>query len=112
MIFSTATDVYLHATEAPQQMGLLEALASMAPLILFIFVIFYFFYQRPMNKERNTHERMIKGLLIGDKVVTIGGIHGEVAKVEDTTVVIKSGDKSRITISKSSIKLKLQAQGE
>ena len=65
-----------------------------------------------MNKERSAHDRLVKGLLIGDRVLTIGGIHGEVAKVEDITVVIKTGDKSKITVSKSSIKLKLQPQGE
>ena len=111
MILSTSTVVYEHAIAATvEQPGLLDVLVGMAPLILFIFVIFYFVYQRPMNKERSAHDRMVKGLLIGDRVLTIGGIHGEIVEVKDDVIVIKTGTNSTCTLSKSAIRKKIGAE--
>ena len=109
----TTTDIALFFAQAqggqPQQPSLLEALLQMAPFFLFIFFIFYFVYQRPMKKEREAHNLMVRSLMVGDKVLTIGGIHGEVVKVVEEGIVLKTGDKaSRITIDKSAIKGKIQ----
>ena len=93
--------------------SLLGALLQMAPFFLFIFFIFYFVYHRPMRKERDAHSLMVRSLMVGDKILTIGGIHGEVVKVVEEGIVIKTGDKSsRITIDKSAIKGKLTSKGE
>ncbi len=112
MFFSTTNIVYESAQAQVQQPSLMEALLSMAPFIFFILIIFHFVYQRPMQKERDAHTKLLNGLLVGDQVITIGGIHGEVAKVEDQFVVIKSGDKSKIKVSKTAIKHKLSDKGE
>ena len=106
------TITYVSAQGAAEQPSFGEAMMQMLPLMVFIFVIFYFVYQRPMLKEKNQHEQMIKGLIKGDAVLTIGGIHGVVAEIKDLVVVIKTGDKTRITISKSSIKAKLSREEE
>ena len=108
----TQAITHLSAQGAPAQPSFGEAMMQMLPLMVFIFVIFYFVYQRPMLKEKDQHEQMIKGLIKGDAVLTIGGIHGVVAEIKDLVVVIKTGDKTRITISKSSIKAKLSTVGE
>ena len=51
--------------------------------------------------------------MVGDRVLTIGGIHGEVVKVVEDGIVLKTGDKSsRITVDKSAIKGKLKSKGE
>lgn len=68
-----------------------------------VFVIFYFLIIRPQNKKQKQMQQMIAGVKKGDKVVTIGGIHGVVASVKDSTVVLKVDDGTRIEFSKSAI---------
>jgi len=68
-----------------------------------VFVIFYFLIIRPQNKKQKQMQQMIAGVKKGDKVVTIGGIHGVVTSVRDSTVLIKVDDGARIEFSKSAI---------
>lgn len=68
-----------------------------------VFVIFYFLIIRPQNKKQKEAQKMIAGVKKGDKVVTIGGVHGIVHAVKDSTVVIKVDDDARIEFSKSAI---------
>ena len=64
------------AQATAQQPSIIEALLGMAPLFVMIMAVFYFLYQRPMQKEQDSYQKMLKSLLKGDPVVTIGGIHG------------------------------------
>ena len=91
---------------------------SIMPQLLFqfglIFVIFYFLMIRPQQKQRKNHETALKNVKRGDKVVTAGGIIGDVIHVKDTIVdgkpsplmedevTIKSGD-TRIIIERGRI---------
>ena len=68
-----------------------------------VFVIFYFLIIRPQNKKQKQMQQMIAGVKKGDKVVTIGGIHGVVVSVKDSTVVLKVDDGTRIEFSKSAL---------
>ncbi len=68
-----------------------------------VFVIFYFLIIRPQNKKQKEMQQMIAGVKKGDKIITIGGIHGVIAAVKDTTVVVKVDDATRIEFSKSAI---------
>tara|TARA_A100001011_G_scaffold379499_1_gene445595 strand:+ start:8016 stop:8300 length:285 start_codon:yes stop_codon:yes gene_type:complete len=56
------------------------------PLIL-IFVIFYFFLIRPQQKKVKEHKAMVEALKRGDKVITSGGIVGEVERIIDNEKV-------------------------
>ena len=56
--------------------------AQFIPLIL-IFVVFYFFLIRPQQKKMKQHKEMINGLTRGDKIVTSGGLIGEIIKVDE-----------------------------
>ena len=74
--------------------------------IVLMIVLFYFMLIRPQKKQQKAMKTMLDNLAIGDKVVTIGGIHGKVVKMKDDTVVLESGsgtEKSMLTISKTSI---------
>ena len=77
-------------------------LMSVVPFILII-AIFYFFIIRPQNKKQKETEKMINALKKGDKVVTIGGIHGVVFAVKEATVVVKVDDGAKIEFTKSAI---------
>jgi len=68
-----------------------------------VFVIFYFLIIRPQNKKQKQMQQMIAGVKKGDKVVTIGGVHGVVASVKESTVVVKVDESTRIEFSKSAI---------
>ncbi|MAA78524.1 MAG: preprotein translocase subunit YajC [Deltaproteobacteria bacterium] len=96
--------------QAAPQPSLGDALFQMLPFVIMIFGIFYFVYQRPMQKEQDDHKKMVTGLIVGDRVVTIGGVLGEVLSIEDTSIVLKTGQKSSLTILKSSIRSKVKEE--
>lgn len=89
--------------EAPQGGGLM----GLAPLIL-IFVIFYFLLIRPQQKKTKEHQEMVNNLKPGDQVVTNGGLHGKLTKVDETTVMLEVADKVRLKVSRPSIAGKKQ----
>ena len=64
-----------------------SGLIQLLPLVL-IFVVFYFLLIRPQQKKLKDHRRMVGELRRGDKVITAGGLHATVAKVEDDNVLI------------------------
>lgn len=68
-----------------------------------VFAIFYFLIIRPQNKKQKEAQKMIAAVKKGDKVVTIGGIHGTIHAVKDKTVVIKVDDAAKIEFTKSAI---------
>ncbi|MBU0927734.1 MAG: preprotein translocase subunit YajC [Spirochaetes bacterium] len=76
-----------------------------------VFAIFYFLIIRPQNKKQKEAQKMIAAIKKGDKVVTIGGIHGTVNSVKEKTVVVKVDDSSRLEFSKSAI-ASVEARGE
>lgn len=78
------------------------ALGSFLPLIL-IFVIFYFFLIRPQNKKQKETQKMINALKKGDKVITIGGIHGVVSSVKEKTIIIKVDDNAKIEFNRTAV---------
>jgi len=75
---------------------------SFLPLILII-IVFYFFMIRPQLKKQKEQKQFRESLANGDKVVTIGGIHGKIAELKENTVVIDLGNNQRITVEKSAI---------
>ena len=68
-----------------------------------IILIFYFLIIRPQKKRDKETKAMLAAMKKGDKVVTIGGIHGTIITVKDQTVVVKVDDSARIEFSKSAI---------
>ena len=68
-----------------------------------IILIFYFLIIRPQKKRDKETKAMLAAMRKGDRVVTIGGIHGTIITVKDQTVVVKVDDSARIEFSKSAI---------
>ena len=91
---------------APQGMPIVQMLFFMA----FIILMYQFIYARPVAKEKEQHNKMINSLITGDKIVTIGGIHGEIVEVQEDLIVLKTGKNSTCSLSKSAIKKKLGAE--
>lgn len=77
----------------------------MTTLIMFgsIFLVFYFLIIRPQSKKQKEMRKMIEALKKGDKIVTIGGIHGIVSTVKERTVIVKVDDDVKLEFSKSAV---------
>lgn len=87
------------AAGAPQQGSLLM---TVLPFVLII-GIFYLFIIRPQNKKQKETEKMINALKKGDKVITIGGIHGVVHQTKEKTVIVKVDNGTNIEFNRSAI---------
>ncbi len=88
----------------------MELLTTVGPLIL-MFAIFYFLLIRPQQKQQKKVREMQDSLSKGDKVVTIGGMHGIVDSFDEEKVVIKAGDGSRLTFDRRAIRDVVEQKG-
>ena len=77
-------------------------LSAMMPFLIIIF-IFYFLLIRPQQKRMKDHQKLLDQLKRGDKVVTSGGILGQVFQVRGNTVELEVGQGLKITFNKSAI---------
>ena len=77
-------------------------LMSFLPLILII-VVFYLFFIRPQMRKSKEQRKFRENLKKGDKIVTIGGLHGKLVEVKDKTVVIEVDGQQKLTFEKSAI---------
>ncbi|SHE47001.1 preprotein translocase, YajC subunit [Seinonella peptonophila] len=77
-------------------------LLAILPMVL-IFVVFYFLLIRPQNKKQKERVQMLSLLKKGDKVVTIGGLHGSIVDLNDERVTLKVNDHTRLTFERSAI---------
>ena len=75
---------------------------SLLPFLAII-VIFYFFLIRPQNKKQKETQKMLDALKKGDKVITIGGIHGTVSSVKENTVIVKVDDDCKLEFNRTAI---------
>ena len=71
-------------------------------MLVMILVVFYFFMIRPQMKIQKELKKFRENLNVGDKVVTIGGIHGKILEVNESTVLVNS-EGSKIRFDKSAI---------
>ena len=73
--------------------------------ILLIFVVFYFLLIRPQQKRQREHRQLVASLEPGNRVVTIGGVHGTVRRVDDDErlVEVDVGGGTVLTLDRSAI---------
>lgn len=78
-------------------------LPQLMPIIL-IFVVFYFLLIRPQQKKMRDHREMLSAIRRGDKIVTGGGIVGQVTKVgEDDQLTVEIADEVRVKVVRSTV---------
>ncbi|ARU63714.1 preprotein translocase subunit YajC [Tumebacillus avium] len=80
----------------------MELLAQLAPILL-IFVVFWLFIIRPQQKRQRERMGMLDALKSGDRVITIGGLHGTVVAIEEKTVVLTVSDNQKMTFERSAV---------
>ncbi|MFF2887119.1 preprotein translocase subunit YajC [Paenibacillus sp. NPDC057967] len=72
------------------------------PFIL-MFAVFYFLLIRPQQKKQKQRSAMLNQIKKGDKITTIGGLHGTVVELTDDTVVVRVNDTTKMTFERSAV---------
>ncbi len=80
----------------------LESLGPFVPLIL-LFVIFYFLLIRPQQKQQKARKEMLGSLKKGDRVVTIGGIHGVIKEIDESVISLRVADNLNLKFARAAI---------
>ncbi len=80
--------------------GGMEGFLFMGLLLL----VFYFFMIRPQQKKAKEERVFRENLQKGDKVSTIGGIHGQVESIEDNTVLVRVDSNTKLRIDKAALR--------
>lgn len=93
-------DVFVAMAASPNQ--------GVSPLVQFIpfalvLAIFYFVILLPMKRRQKKVEEFLAALKVGDKVVTTGGLHGAVTKLEGPTVQLQIAPNVRVDVTRASV---------
>ena len=80
----------------------MEILIALAPWVI-IFGVFWFLFIRPQKNRQKEREEMLSNLSEGDKVITIGGIRGEIVKLKEEALTLKVADEVEIEVNRGSI---------
>jgi len=74
-------------------------------LVPFVIVlgIFYFIILLPMRRKQQKVQQFLEALKVGDRVITTGGIYGQVTRLGDQSVQLQIADKIRIEVAKAAI---------
>jgi len=75
---------------------------QLVPFVL-VLGIFYFIILLPMKRKQQKVQEFLDGLKVGDRVITTGGIYGQVTRLSEQSVQLQIADKIRIEVAKASI---------
>jgi len=79
---------------------------DLLPLLILLVVfgaVFYFLLLRPQRRRQKEHQQLMSSLKRGDRVVTAGGIHGTIEKLDDDTAILVLEEGTKMRMAKSSI---------
>lgn len=79
-------------------------LTSFLPLILII-LVFYLFFIRPQMRKTKEMKKYRESLKKGDKIITIGGIHGKIIEVQERTFIIEVEGQNKLKIERSAVSM-------
>jgi preprotein translocase subunit YajC len=95
------TDVgSLFALAAPPEGG--SVWVQLIPFAL-VLAIFYFIILLPMKRKQQKVQQFLDGLKVGDRIITTGGLHGQITRLGDVTVQVQIADKVRVEIARAAI---------
>jgi preprotein translocase subunit YajC len=79
-----------------------SAWLQLVPFAL-VLAIFYFIILLPMKRKQQKTQGFIAGLKVGDKVITTGGIHGQITRLGELSVQLQIADKVRVEVARAAI---------
>jgi len=82
-------------------------LQSLLPFLL-MFVVFYFFMIRPQQSKIKKEKEFESALKVGEKIITKSGIHGKIAEIAETTVVIETMS-GKLKMERSALSMEMTA---
>ena len=85
----------------------MEQIQQFAPFIL-MFVVIYFFMIRPQQKRAKNEKEFESALKVGEKIITKSGIHGKIAEIAETTVVIETMS-GKLKMERSAISMEMSS---
>ncbi|WP_264551796.1 preprotein translocase subunit YajC [Flavobacterium sp. N2038] len=85
----------------------MQDLMKFAPYLL-MFVVLYFFMIRPQQKRAKNEKEFESSLKVGDKIITKSGIHGKIAELAETTVIIETMS-GKLKLERSAISMEMSA---
>ena len=71
--------------------------------VLAVLAIFYFIILMPMKRKQQKVQQFLDHLKVNDRVITTGGIHGQITRLGDKTVQLQIADKVRIDVSRAAV---------
>ncbi len=76
-----------------------------SPMFMMILIvgIIYLLIMRPQQKKQKEHQQMLRNLKKGDRVVTMSGIYGTVANLDEKIVLLQVDERAKIKISRQSV---------
>ena len=84
-------------------MGDIQQILQTSWPILLMVVIFYFFLWRPQKKQQKERASLLGSLKKGQKIVTIGGIYGEIVELDDEKVKVQVSEKVELTFARTAV---------
>ena len=76
--------------------------ANFMPILVMV-LIFYFLLYRPQKRAQEERTRMLDGLKVGNRVITVGGIFGTIVAITDEVVTLNIADKVDVEVSRNAI---------
>lgn len=84
-------------------MGDIQQILQTSWPILLMVVIFYFLLWRPQKKQQKERANLLGSLKKGQKIVTIGGIYGEIIELDDEKVKVQVSEKVELIFARTAI---------
>lgn len=103
VLLITLTSVIGGCVPAGETEGGETSIWTLVIFIVLILAMMYFVMIRPQRKRQKEHQEMVEELKRGDRVITAGGIYGEIESVSEDNVVLKVESGATIRIAKSSV---------
>jgi preprotein translocase subunit YajC len=82
--------------DAPEQTGQQPGGSGLLVIILLWLAVIYFFFMRPKQKKEKERRNQIESIRKGDKITTIGGIHGTVVKIDEKTITLRVDERKDV----------------
>jgi preprotein translocase subunit YajC len=92
----------LAAAQPAAPAGVGGQLAAFLPMII-VMVVLWFIMIAPQRKQQKQRDQMLKSLKKGDKVITVGGLHGEIIEIDADDVKLRVADKTELRFTRGSI---------
>ncbi|MCJ7743024.1 MAG: preprotein translocase subunit YajC [Dehalococcoidales bacterium] len=106
-----ATETPTGGEEGTTTSGGITGYLPMIIIAVLLVGMFYFLMIRPMRQREKKHDQMVEQLHVGDKVITAGGIYGEIKSISEDSVILKIESGATMRVTKGSIVSLPSAEG-